>query len=240
MMNLDYSHPGSMKNTVKILLEKAVYLEKQQAWLINLKDFMGQHDQLGQYLTPQERAKYEKINTRDGRQRYGLRRALTRILLAHILKRKPSEVSYGYTRYGKPYLIGEEGLRFNLSHSKEYLLIGVAENAEIGVDIEKINEGLNHEALMGAVFSTNERRQYLSIEKKCRLEAFYRVWVQKEAISKAIGLGLSIGFPNFSVRIDPTASEEEYSIKIEGQKYPVKIKVKNNRDYIMATALIQQ
>ena len=43
--------------------------------------------------------------------------------------------NFQFNEHGKPYLVGHEGVYFNISHCREAIAVGVS-NREIGIDIE--------------------------------------------------------------------------------------------------------
>lgn len=83
---------------------------------------------------------------------------------------------------GKPYLDGEK-IFFNISHSKDYVLIAVS-GSEVGIDIQKPAEGT--ENLVSKIFSDEERRSYNAGDF-----SFSFLWALKESYMKLTGQGLS-------------------------------------------------
>jgi 4'-phosphopantetheinyl transferase len=133
-----------------------------------------------------------------------------------------------------------KGIEFNISHSKEYLLVGAAEQIDIGVDIEKINDKLDCMPIAKGIFSPEEFSLFTTYDKSKQLRSFYKAWVQKEAISKALGLGLAMGFNGFDVRIDPEISQEEYEVKMHKMNACIRLSVHLETDYALAIALIEK
>lgn len=87
---------------------------------------------------------------------------------------------------GKPYLKNNE-FKFNISHSKNYICIGISKY-EIGVDIEEERK-INKNAI--SKFLTEDE-----IEKNMLSPLEY--WVLKEAYSKYLGFGLKMDFKNIN------------------------------------------
>jgi 4'-phosphopantetheinyl transferase len=81
-------------------------------------------------------------------------------------------------------------LRFNLSHTRGAVLIGVTAGREIGVDIEWQRPMEDLEAMARSVMSDEELELWKALGHAMRARAFYQVWTRKEAYLKAIGLGL--------------------------------------------------
>jgi len=84
---------------------------------------------------------------------------------------------------------------FSISYSKDIVLFANGET-EIGIDVE-FRQPVDAAAL--SQFFSAEERQYIlagnDSEKQLR---FYEVWVKKEAILKAIGVGIVEGLDTFS------------------------------------------
>ena len=69
---------------------------------------------------------------------FKLARAWLRSLLAcYVAETEPQSIRLGIADGGKPYLLDYPQLRFNLSHSGEFVAIAVSRH-QVGVDIEKL------------------------------------------------------------------------------------------------------
>jgi 4'-phosphopantetheinyl transferase len=118
--------------------------------------------------------------------------AALRQVLASCLGTTPDTVRLVAGQHGKPHLAPGLGppLHFNLSHSRGLGAIAVAAAAPVGIDLEHlapIGDGVTD-----AVLAPSERRVLAGLDADRAAEAFYRVWVRKEAILKAAGVGLSV------------------------------------------------
>jgi 4'-phosphopantetheinyl transferase len=88
--------------------------------------------------------------------------------------------------HGKPVIANHPDVHFNLSHSKQYFLVGLSPEP-IGVDIEterKITPNLAEK-----VFTEKEQKSLPSIEDSTYTQAFLRIWTKKESYTKALGTG---------------------------------------------------
>ena len=117
---------------------------------------------------------------------------------------------------GKPYLEGEFGqYSFNISHSGAYVIMAIAQEYEVGVDIEKIENSLSYEELCPIVFSQQEQVYALK-----SLNTFYTMWTKKEAFLKALG----VGFLDPSVlnktdlNLDPYQILEEFNCEVYSER----------------------
>lgn len=93
-------------------------------------------------------------------------------------------ISYG--SYGKPYLRDYPNAQFNISHSGQFVACAVCDRP-IGVDIQEIVPYRRNVAKR--VFSPEELFQIESSSD--RPAEFTRLWTQKEAYLKMLGIGLS-------------------------------------------------
>lgn len=95
---------------------------------------------------------------------------------------------------GKPQLHGEMlrscDVRFNLTHSNGRALFALARGFEVGVDLEKIQDAVQHLKLSERFFSKIEWEMIKSCSADRQREMFFQYWVGKESVMKAQGTGL--------------------------------------------------
>ena len=124
---------------------------------------------------------------------------VSRLLLEFWLKKfDSSPVDLRFNSSGKPFLPGNS-YEFNLSHSGDMVLFSETADTPIGVDVEKIQFIDDYEAFRG-VFHPLESKQFKSIAQEKNSSKLIQTWVQKEAILKALGLGLQMEMS--SIQID--------------------------------------
>lgn len=124
-------------------------------------------------------------------QRYIVARGVLRTVLGHYLNQPSRNVQFRYGQAGKPTLRDDTTLQFNVSHSGSMVLVAVAVQCEVGVDVERINPAFDFERLATHFYSPSENAalQRFSHEKKRR--AFFLTWSRREALLKAKGIGLA-------------------------------------------------
>lgn len=140
------------------------------------------------------------------RQRYVVAHGCLRSLVAAYLKCASAAIILETNPFGKPSLTGQTGasaLRFNLSHSQEYALIGLTLGREIGVDIEYQRQLDDIHLIAGHFFAPSERAMLARLPEGEKQTAFYTCWARKEAFIKAIGMGLSLPLVDFAVTLAP-------------------------------------
>jgi 4'-phosphopantetheinyl transferase len=230
-----------MENLLSIILaaEIPAFMDSK-AWIMNVHDFYPEIDLIKQCLPQEELNHGVTMKNPEYQSLYYLRKGITRMIHSSFLKTTPDSIRYEYTENGKPNFADMEYQKFgfNISHSKEYLMAGIAKGREIGADIEKINLKLKFPLMTDSVFSPRELDLYRNYHELRRIRAFYKAWVQKEAIGKALGLGLSIGFNNIPVNIDPDCNDLEYDLRFDHLGCAIRIKVKLEQDYAWAIACL--
>jgi 4'-phosphopantetheinyl transferase len=107
------------------------------------------------------------------------------------------KLSYGYGDGGKPYLKGEQGVYFNLSHSGEFALCAISP-MEVGCDIEKIKK---RSLAVAERFFCREEDERLEAQEtpERKRDLFFRMWTAKESFMKATGCGMQMGRDSFSL-----------------------------------------
>ena len=98
--------------------------------------------------------------------------------------------------FGKPFLWEYPSFQYNVSHSGEYVVCVVHDEA-VGVDIEYIGPYDLH--LAKELFKEEEYQDLLNANDD-RLGAFYDIWTLKESYVKAVGEGLSKPLKDFSMK----------------------------------------
>lgn len=87
-------------------------------------------------------------------------------------------------KYYKPYIKNQNEIKFNISHTDGYVVIGFSKR-ELGIDIEKVNYDFEFEYILNSCFTFREI-------DNIGLDApmFYKYWTAKEAYLKYEGYGL--------------------------------------------------
>lgn len=125
-------------------------------------------------------------------------RCAVKSILSQELRCDPKSLVFSYEEHGKPYLKGHP-LHFNLSHSRDYLLLAYSSTGSIGVDSEFIDEHRDWRALEYKVLSERERDELSLLSNTEAREAFFMLWTQKEAFSKYQGKGLLQPFTDLDI-----------------------------------------
>ena len=169
-------------------------------------------------LAPEELARADRFRFDHLRRRHVVSWGLLRLVLADITGDAPETLRFTRNAHGKPRLDpgpdhassqaldrppSFRGPSFNLAHSDEHLLIGVAREGRLGVDLEAHRDLSDLEKLARRFFASEESDSLLSLPSTDRVRAFFRIWARKEAFVKAVGGGLSVPLRSFAVRLTP-------------------------------------
>jgi len=130
------------------------------------------------YRQPQDRLRYRAMRT-------GLRQ-----LLGQRLACDPRSLRFVRNDYGKPRLNHAARLSFNQSHAGDFGLLALADGLEVGIDIEYCDSAIAPDELAGMAAQTLSRREWQQTAGILKAADFWRCWVGKEAVLKALGIGI--------------------------------------------------
>lgn len=91
-----------------------------------------------------------------------------------------------YNSYNRPYF--DHSVDFNISHSGDYVICAISKEFKVGCDIEKIQEV----PISDFTEQFSEKELDEIVKNKEPLRHFFRLWAQKEAFLKVIGVGLNV------------------------------------------------
>jgi 4'-phosphopantetheinyl transferase len=134
-------------------------------------------------------ARAARFHRREDGERYLAAHGALRLIIAGCLGCDPQDVSVSAHAKGKPFIEGTD-LQFNLSHSGDFALIGVAMRRQVGVDIERLRPIADLEALASRVCTPRERAHLATLDEPSREHAFLVMWTRKEALIKMTGEGV--------------------------------------------------
>lgn len=162
-------------------------------------------DRFTSTFSEDELARVVRLQTEQLRTEYIVTHGVLRDLLGGYLGVEPASVVYWRERHEKPVLLSppDTGIDFSLSHSNGKILYALATGRKVGVDIEKIDPSRCDVATATRIFTHQEMREWRALPEEQRVQGFFRGWVRKEALVKAVGVGMALGLKSFSVTIDP-------------------------------------
>ena len=139
------------------------------------------------------------------RRRYLAHKGALRQILGAYLGLQPGEIRFGQDRRGKPHLAGpfRDGLHFGVSHSGSMGLVGIRRGGHVGVDVERVVPGFDWREVANTALSEREVRALGALPADQQWNAFFAIWTRKEALAKAVGLGLRARLAFLEAPTDP-------------------------------------
>jgi 4'-phosphopantetheinyl transferase len=123
---------------------------------------------------------------------------LVRSVIASYLKASNKTIEFNVNKYGKPFLKGNYGLHFNVSHSEDWIVCAI-DNKPVGIDIEKVRP-VDLLEIAAQLFSDEEYKTLIVKSPEDRQRFFFDLWTLKESYIKAVGTGFSIPLKSFTVK----------------------------------------
>lgn len=153
---------------------------------------------------------------------YGTAHAMLRTALATHLHTNPQDLKFRYDTAGKPRLEHgcspkHQALDFSLSHTRGMACVAICARQRVGVDVEAVKRFDPFDATTArTVFSARELTWLNAAPDDQKAHIFAVIWTRKEAVAKAMGLGLSLPFQDFDVRV---ADDELITVNHAGQTH---------------------
>lgn len=147
----------------------------------------------GALLGPGERARAARLRAPAAQRRFVVAHALARLALSRAAGVPPESWSFRTGPHGKPEVDGPPagaGLRFNLSDTEGLVACAVARDLDVGVDAEAGARLRDPLALAQRFFAPGEVAALRSLAEAERRAAFLDLWSLKEALLKAVGVGI--------------------------------------------------
>jgi 4'-phosphopantetheinyl transferase len=150
-------------------------------------------------LTAGEQRAVERFREADDRAARTRARALLRTVLARVQDCDPRAVAIVETSDGRPVLEDPTAPRFSVAHSRALAVVGVSPTHELGVDVEPRRDFAWRE-VADRFFAPAE---VAAVESHpVPLDAFFAIWVRKEAYLKGLGSGFTEVSDRFEVPLD--------------------------------------
>lgn len=178
-------------------------------WIVDLHEAIAASEwvQERHCLSSAEQERAARFRRPQDRDQYQIAHTGLRLLLARYLNLAPGTVPFEVSPEGKPGLAPphDAHLAFNLSHCDGYVLYAFTAGTPVGVDVEYVKPHRDCNGMMHTIASPAEQATYAALPDAERRDAFYRLWVQKEAYIKARGDGLRYPLEAITVAQEPGA-----------------------------------
>ena len=155
---------------------------------------------LSHWLDEREKKTLDRMVSRVERDKRIAAWGRLRYILSRYLGCSPGDIGIQRMSSGRPEIVSPEGadIRFSLAHSGNQALLAVS-RMTLGIDLENLRRSVDVNALSARFYTRNESEAIASLPEDERVEAFFRVWVRKEAYLKAAGGSVPAGLSNCEV-----------------------------------------
>lgn len=174
-------------------------------WCARLSELACSTEAWYALLSPGERATAARLYRPLDQQRAILGRGWLRLMLGNCIEVAPRNVCFEVGAYGKLCLAMEhqQALAFSISHSGDLILMALASvEIALGVDVEQHRPMADIEVIAKQYFHPQEVQALESLAIPDRQKAFFDCWTCKEAVVKAVGLGLAQPLSTFRLWIE--------------------------------------
>jgi len=127
--------------------------------------------------------------------------ALHRLLLSLLLECAPDGVDLRRDEKGCPRLPGDAWYT-SLSHSAGHAAFAISMAGPVGVDLEPVDRASDMETIAERVGHRDELDALVGLAAAARGRALLDLWVRKEALLKAAGIGLECEMETFTAPVD--------------------------------------
>jgi 4'-phosphopantetheinyl transferase len=154
-------------------------------WRVNISGNLAHLDDLSTIINAGEKARAKRYLQLRDKNRFIISRAALRIILAGYLNQLPASIEFEIGANKKPF-VKNTPVHYNVSHSGDWILIGVA-NTLIGADVEQVDSAFAYHDIITEYFSPDEINYIAEADNHFR---FFLLWTRKEALTKATAKGL--------------------------------------------------
>ena len=201
---LDYSwQPG--------LLVPTLSNDDVHIWIAPLNLATSEFDILKCLLSFDELEKAARFRSAKDQNHFIVARGLLRIILGNYINMSPEQLCFCHSSYGKPALVehcGQNEIQFNMSHSHDFALYGIALNTRVGVDLERVCPFPEIEQLAIRFLASNEMTVFKDLPLGEKTMLFFRHWTHNESYIKAKGQNLCSVFDDVAFNTYPRTSSE--------------------------------
>jgi 4'-phosphopantetheinyl transferase len=184
--------------------------ERSHIWWFEIDDCLEYCLNKTMLLSPEEAERFRSFRFLTDQAAFLARRVLLKMLIASYMRLSVERVRIIEGQGRKPMIAPElarapaGNLEFSVSRSGQSIAIGFALQP-IGVDLEIVREFSDVDSLLGSCCTLDEARALREESPRLFWDRFFRLWTGKEAVAKAVGLGLSIDFSSFSLPEEPSS-----------------------------------
>lgn len=132
------------------------------------------------------------------RHRFAASRLLMKCTAAAALDTRPELLEVAYRLGGRPFLRGFDQIDLSLTHTGEFMAVGLSRDGRIGVDAEPADRPMNVDVLHTQMCTPAEAAALAPLPPHEKAARTLRLWTLKEAYTKALGQGQRLRFTEFA------------------------------------------
>lgn len=159
-------------------------------------------------LSPAELTRVQRKRRAQDRDLLTVAYAFHRLAVAEVLALDVDAVRIERDAQGCPRL-PDDVCRTSLSHCEDAVAVAIARHGPVGVDVEPVRRAEGMLALAAQVCSANELRRCNTLPVASRERELLRLWVCKEAVLKALGVGLARAMASVDIDAQSLAHIDE-------------------------------
>ena len=159
-----------------------------EVYFARTNDLLNEYRGLTSYFCENDIIKATKFHSKEDSNTWLFCHTLLRLIISAKLGVDPSDVTIIYDGNNKPYIEGNS-LYFNISHTRDSFAFAISDMVRIGLDLEKTNMYFDYVSIISDYFNPQEI-QYILADLSNSREKFFLLWTRKEAILKALGIGI--------------------------------------------------
>lgn len=169
-------------------------------WLFDTPSLSEYCHDRSMLLTSHEAARWRSLRLPADQEAFLVRRVLLRTLIGAYLGLPPESFTIMEAEGRKPSLADQtQGpLEFSVSRSGPAIAIAFSQHP-VGIDLELVRAFPDIDELLGSCCTVEEARALRHAPTHRFWDRFFQLWSGKEAVAKALGLGLSLNFSSFSL-----------------------------------------
>lgn len=153
-------------------------------------------------LSQAERDRVRRKMRANDRDELVLAYGLHRLVLAQVLQNEPEEIALYRDPSGRPRVQGDP-VQTSLSHAGGAFAVALNPHGFVGIDLEPRARAGELPEIASSVMHSSEVAALAAMPDVMRAEALLALWVRKEALLKASGIGLVREMHSFPAPIGP-------------------------------------
>ncbi len=139
-------------------------------------------------LSAEERDRAARFRRAPDRARFVVARSRFREMIGGYLGVDPAALAFEAGPHGKPSVVGAPRFGVSIARSGRVVLMGAALDAELGIDVERVDREFPWGEVASVVFDEPEREAITRLAEPERTLSAFELWVHKEALAKMAGI----------------------------------------------------